>query len=239
MNTTKIQKNETKMVAHRGVSGIERENTAAAFIAAGNRSYFGIETDVHRTADGRFVVVHDSDLKRVAGEDVNVEKVSLAVCQNVVLCDKEGGKSRADLRTPSLEEYASICNKYEKCSVLELKSYFTKQEIADITDILKSLGQLENTIFISFVFDNLVFLRELLPDQPVQFLTDCYSEELLERLVDHKMDWDVRYDILTEELVKKMHANGIKVNCWTVDDKAVAEKLADWGVDFITSDICE
>ena len=31
-----------KMVAHRGVSGLERENTCAAFVAAGNRSYFGV-----------------------------------------------------------------------------------------------------------------------------------------------------------------------------------------------------
>ena len=33
------------MIAHRGVSGLELENTCAAFVAAGNRSYFGIETD--------------------------------------------------------------------------------------------------------------------------------------------------------------------------------------------------
>ena len=41
-----------RMVAHRGTSGLELENTNSAFVAAGNRSYFGIETDVHRTADG-------------------------------------------------------------------------------------------------------------------------------------------------------------------------------------------
>ena len=34
----------TKMVAHRGLSGIETENTAAAFVAAGNRGYWGSET---------------------------------------------------------------------------------------------------------------------------------------------------------------------------------------------------
>lgn len=53
------------MIAHRGVSGIECENTAAAFVTAGNRSYFGIETDVHRTADGQYIIIHDDDTKRV------------------------------------------------------------------------------------------------------------------------------------------------------------------------------
>lgn len=51
MNTISIQHGGAQMIAHRGVCGIECENTAAAFVAAGNRSYFGIETDVHRTAD--------------------------------------------------------------------------------------------------------------------------------------------------------------------------------------------
>ena len=50
MDTIKIEKKNTLMVAHRGVSGLEKENTLAAFIAAGNRSYYGVETDVHRTA---------------------------------------------------------------------------------------------------------------------------------------------------------------------------------------------
>ena len=40
MDTIKIDKNNVKLIAHRGVSGIERENTAAAFVAAGNRSYY-------------------------------------------------------------------------------------------------------------------------------------------------------------------------------------------------------
>ena len=51
-NTEKVNLANVQMIAHRGVSGLERENTNAAFIAAGNRSYYGIETDVHRTKDG-------------------------------------------------------------------------------------------------------------------------------------------------------------------------------------------
>ena len=49
------------MVAHRGLSGVETENTVAAFVAAANRSYYGIETDVHRTIDGKYVCIHDDN----------------------------------------------------------------------------------------------------------------------------------------------------------------------------------
>ena len=68
-STVKVNKLITKMIAHRGLSGIERENTNPAFIAAGNRSYYGIETDVHVTADGKFIICHDNDLKRIANID--------------------------------------------------------------------------------------------------------------------------------------------------------------------------
>ena len=59
MDTIKINRKNSKIIAHRGVCGLETENTAAAFIAAGNRSYYAIETDVQVTADGEFVVMHE------------------------------------------------------------------------------------------------------------------------------------------------------------------------------------
>lgn len=39
MNTISIDSKNVQIIAHRGVSGLEMENTAAAFVAAGNRSY--------------------------------------------------------------------------------------------------------------------------------------------------------------------------------------------------------
>lgn len=53
---------QTKMIAHRGLSGVEIENTMPAFLLAAQHSYYGIETDVHRTKDGFFVIHHDDDL---------------------------------------------------------------------------------------------------------------------------------------------------------------------------------
>ena len=40
------QENKPLMIAHRGMSGLEMENSASAFVSAGQRSHFGIETDV-------------------------------------------------------------------------------------------------------------------------------------------------------------------------------------------------
>ena len=94
-----------RMVAHRGTSGLELENTNSAFVAAGNRSYFGIETDVHRTADGQFILFHDDNTKRVAQDEMIIEKTCYETLRAIRLVDKDGKKGRKDLIMPSLREY--------------------------------------------------------------------------------------------------------------------------------------
>ena len=91
------------------MSGLEMENTASAFVAAGQRSYFGIETDVHRTADGQFIIIHDDNTKRVAGDEMIVEQTSFRTLRSLRLLDTDGQQGRGDLILPSLREYISIC----------------------------------------------------------------------------------------------------------------------------------
>lgn len=239
MNTIKIQKNLTKIVAHRGLSGIETENTNAAFIAAGNRSYYGIETDIHRTADGHFVVCHDHDLNRIAGVDIPVETSTLAQLQSFLLFDKDGKKDREDLRLSTLENYINICKKYEKHCVLELKSDFTDEEISKIINIIQSFDYLEHVTFISFIYANLPKIRTLSPTQSVQFLFKEFTDEIIDTMVANKMDVDVYYKALTKEIIHLLHSKGIQVNCWTVDSKEIAEELTEWGIDYITTNILE
>ena len=90
MNTIKIHRKNTLMIAHRGLSGLEMENTGLAFVAAGNRSYYGIETDIHRTADGKFILTHDDNLKRVTGIDAVVEELEYDALRQMKLLDLDG-----------------------------------------------------------------------------------------------------------------------------------------------------
>ena len=239
MNTIKFEKKNALVVAHRGLSGIERENTNAAFVAAGNRSYYGIETDFHRTADGKFIISHDQSLKRVSGEDIDVEAVSLAVAQQVVLLDMDGTKGRADLRAPSLENYISICKKYEKHCVLELKSILTEEETASYIELIRGLGYLEHVTFISFYYENLVKIRAYYPEASVQFLFSELTDEIAENVKRDRFDVDAYFKTLTKEAIEDFHKAGLVVNCWTVDTKEDGERMAEWGVDFITSNILE
>ena len=239
MNTIKFDNQSTLLVAHRGLSGLERENTASAFVAAGNRNYYGIETDVYRTSDGHFVVNHDGNALRVGGVNVAMEQAPMELLREVVLYDMDGTKDRYDLRLPSLENYITICKRYEKVCVLELKSQFTLEETQKIIELIEKYDYLSKVIFISFHYTDLEHVKALRPDQTCQFLTGDNSDAMIAKLKDAGMDIDIHHPALTEERVKAMHAAGLKINCWTVDDPARGEELASWGVDFITSNILE
>ena len=142
MDTVKIDKKGVRLIAHRGLSGIELENTISSFVAAANRSYYGIETDVYATADGKFVLMHDSESGRVSDNNINVTTADFEQVRKIKLGKKADGSIRADRVVPTLEEYISVCKTYEKVSVLELKSHFSESQIAEIIEIINRYGQL-------------------------------------------------------------------------------------------------
>ena len=239
MDTIKINKNNTALIGHRGLSGIECENTAAAFVAAGNRSYFGIETDVHKTADGKFIIIHDDITGYVCAEDLSVENSNYEDLRKLRLNARDG-KIREDLCLPSLEEYLRICKTYGKTGVLELKNHFEKSDVEKILDIVKNEYETDKLIFISFDYNNLVYIKELDNTATVQFLCYCpVDDALIEKLLKYGMDLDIYFSYLDEGAIKQLHDNGIKINCWTVDEKCVAERLIDWVIDYITTNILE
>ena len=227
-----------RMIAHRGVSGLERENTNAAFVAAGNRSYYGVETDVHRTADGKFIVIHDDTTDRVAGISCTVEETDFDTLRALRVTDLDGNP-RGDRMFPSLVEYINICKKYDKEAVLELKNHFEPKDIEEIISIIREIGWLERTIFISFDLPNMLCIREKLPQQRAQYLVSVFGDDLIDILTKNRLDLDIKYSAISAEQVKACHDNGIVVNVWTVNEYEDGKRLAEYGVDFITTNILE
>ena len=231
--------NKPLMIAHRGMSGLEKENTASAFVAAGQRSHFGIETDVHRTADGRFIIIHDDNTKRVAGDEMIVEQTSFETLRSLRLLDTDGVKGRRDLILPSLEEYIGICRKYGKVAVLELKNHFDPEDADKIIEIIRGMDYLDQTIFISFDLPNMIHIRQRLPEQRAQFLVKNIYDGLLDTLLMYRLDLDIDYRGLTAEFVETLHRHELQVNVWTVNTEEDALRMINWGVDFITTNILE
>lgn len=239
MDTIKVNKGNVKMVAHRGLSGLETENTAAAFVAAGNRSYFGAETDIRFTRDGVIVLMHDGSTERVSGVKKLPEKTRFARLRKLMFKDKIDTEVRGDLVIATLADYLRICKKYDKHCVIEIKTELTAVQASKVVEEVEKYYDLKNVTFISFVKNSLITLRALLPKQPMQFLTSEYKPEHMALLDEYNFDLDVNHKCVTKELIDEVHAHGHEFNVWTVDDPARAEELAAWGVDYITTNILE
>ena len=231
---------QTKMIAHMGAKGLETENTIAAYIASGNRSFWGIETDVHVTKDKKIIATHDDNAKRVSGVDISIEESDFETLRKIPLYDMDTGKTRSDLHMPSLEEYINICKKYGKIAVLELKNRMEDEDVFAIFDEISALGYIENTVFISFAIENLHAIRQKNPTQPVQFLIGKnVPSDLIDTLKKYKYDLDVYSMSVTKELIDSCHEIGAEINTWVVDDVSIAESFVDMGIDYITTNIIE
>ena len=240
-NTIKLEnKGKTKVIAHRGLCGLEPENTHAAYIAAGNRSYYGIESDVHKTADGKYVMMHDANTLRMSGDDIEIGKATYETLRNLRLKQKDGVRGRTDLRIPSLEEYLGICKYYGKKAILEPKDDFTAEDVNEICCMVEAFEYMDETMFISFKLNNLVLVKERNPLQSAQYLVENpIDDDFIQEMADKGLGIDARQDLFTEEILQKCRAKGVQTNAWTVNNPDKARKLMDWGIDFITTNILE
>ena len=241
MDTIQFDKNNVKIIAHRGLSGLECENTCAAFVAAGNRSYYGIETDVHVTKDGKIIVFHDDNTERMTGKKKIVEKTGYSYLKKMLLKNPRFDEKRTDYYMPDLYDYINICKKYQKTAVLEIKNSMEEKYIRKIAEEIEQQDYTGSTVFISFKLDNLIILRSILPQAKIQFLTgqETISEDVYQVLDKYRFDLDIKYRSLTQEIVDRVHSMGLEVNCWTCDDKSDASNLVRMGVDYITTNILE
>lgn len=231
METLKLAEHgKTKIIAHRGLSGLYLENTVPAFKAAGRCGYYGIESDVHVTKDGKFIIFHDDTTKRLAKINLKIEETDYRTLRLLPI------KLH---RMPSLNEYILCCKSFNKIAVLELKNPMSRENISGIVKTIEDLEYIKSTIIISFSAQNLMYIREFIENQPVQFLTDKFSSDTLDLLIRNKFDLDIRYTDLDSSVIDICHDNGIKVNCWTVNKLSDAERFISYGVDYITTNIIE
>lgn len=232
METVAVNKKSARMVAHRGLSLLNVENTAQAFEDACARSHYGVECDVHVTADGKYVIFHDDETGRMCDKNITVEKSDFAELRELRF--KAG-----DFNMPTLAELLSIVSESGKHAFIELKNPMDASDVRRIVSECKAAYDLNKITFISFDFNNLVKVRAAEPKQDVMYLCCDIGEDTVRRIREHGFGLDVEWKCLDEDAVKRLHADGISVNCWTCDDKAAAERLAEWGVDYITTDILE
>lgn len=246
-----IKEQETTLIrriAHRGFSSQAPENTEAAFALAVEGDFYGIECDIWKSSDGRFVVSHDGNLKRMCGENISIPDTTFL---QIHACEISAGKRRTfhPVQHPcSLESYLSILARSETvCPVIELKMDYPKADLEQILALTDRYGLYERTHFISMYPAVLLRLKKEMhfPAERLQYVYGVpwqlkfrpVSVELERWLIENRINLDTRYTLLSAANVMRLHREGLLVNVWTVNKKKDFDRLAyEYGVDMITTE---
>ena len=220
-------------IAHRGYHQKYFENTKEAFIEASKMDFYGIETDVHQTKDGRWVTHHNDDIisggKHYFIKDLTYEQIMTMHLDN--------NQKHENATVCPLENYLNICKASGKRPIVEIKNSPKWKQLKRLAkDIDRYIG-LENVTFIGFYPWPLAKLRLSFGKKvTLQHLIEEHTELLgFARLF--KMGLDIKDEVLTDKMVRKFHRKKLPVNCWTVDDVNMLRRLEEMGVDFITSNV--
>lgn len=224
------KKVHTRVIAHRGYwkKYGAAPNTITALEAAQKLGVYGSEFDVWITKDGVVVVNHDRTIN-----GINIETSDYAKVKDITLSTDE--------QLPTLKDYLKQGKKVKSTRlVLEIKPHKRKVNndrvaIASVKAV-KSSGTIKNVEYISFSLYVCKKLVELLPDAMVSYLGGDASPQKLHQLGINGLDYNISVFRRHPEYVKEAHNLGMKVNVWTVNDKAGILEMLRLGVDYITTD---
>ncbi len=214
----------TLVIAHRGASFAEPENTVAAFRRAAEFGADGVELDVRRTADDRLVVHHDP-----------------------ALADGRLIRGTAAAELPG--ELPDLGAALDACAGMfvniEIKNEPTEPDF-DPSDWvarrvaveLQRRGVPTRWLISSFRIETIDVFRRLLPGIRTAWLVDGLTDEVIERAAatNHAAvhPW---VELVTAASVRAAHAVGLAVNTWTCDDPVRMHELIGWGIDGICTNV--
>lgn len=235
-----IEVNDVRLIAHRGFSAIAPENTTASFEEAGKAGFWGAELDVHRTKDGKWVVMHDDNLIRMTRKVDRVASLSSGELLDTAINNGANIDQYEGLKVPLLSEMLAICEEYGMVPVIEVKSS-VKGELNDLIDVVEEAGFKNRAIYISFSQEHTKALRALVPAARVYYLSKDITDEAVDFCLENHvgLDFDARREANTPQVIQNAMEQGIDCAAWTVDDPELCETLIALGIQYITTNcIC-
>lgn len=225
------------LVGHRG-SNIGVENTADAFRNGLARGYTYLETDIRVTADSAIVLCHDTDTRRLGGT-LEVAEATLDQLRAQPLVQNRGDSTYTATIT-TLGEYLQICRQGNARPVIELKwsTGINSNDCSNIPLLIDSItaaGMRSQAVILTSMRPCLEYIRANYPDMELMFLGRTGWTDHIEWCDSLRLHPDIAHDFLTSDAIERCHRAGLKVNCWTVDNPALADSLTALGVDFITT----
>lgn len=221
------------VIAHRGYSRVNPEDTMMAYEAAARAGADFLENDVQSTADGVPMILHDATLDRTTdGTGL------LSAAQSGAVAELDAGSwfspYFSSARVPTSLEMLRHAKSRGRQVLLEIKGPETRPEIERIVAEVGAAAMRESTVIQSFdpeilktvhAIDPLIrlgLLRAELDADPVAAARAAFAST-------YNPSWGAL--AARPQVVAQLHAAGLAVQPWTVDDPRAWRAMDDLGVD--------
>jgi len=235
------------VAAHRGGAALWPENSLLAFRNALGLGVEYVETDVHLSADGQVVVMHDPTLERTSTGVGALRERTLADLEAVRLRARDG--SVGDERVPTLARLLDLLAPSPVGLLLEIKVDHRKQRYPGIEEkvlaLLRAHGMQQRTLVMAFERETVRRVRELDPSVRTALLIGrgelqrdrvrpaegvARARELGAAAIGYN------HRLVDDEVVAAARAAGVVLGAWTVNEEADIRRMMAAGVDLIISD---
>lgn len=247
-----LQGDRPLVLAHRGGADLAPENTMAAFQNAVDLGVDILELDVHTTADGTVVVIHDESVDRTTDGTGAVHDFTLADLRQLDAgyeFSPDNGQTfpfrGQGIGIPTLEEvFAAFPDMRIN---VEIKQSDPPIEAA-VLEVIERAGAQQRVLVGSEYDDVMARFRSLAPDIATSAATNevrnFYLAQLLRVSAIYRPladafqvpEYSGSTHVVTPSFVDAAHHHGVKVHVWTVNDAETMQRLLDIGVDGIITD---
>ncbi len=217
-----------KIIAHRGLSGLEPENTLRAITAALDEKVDGIEIDLFEI-EGKIIVIHDRILGRTTSEIGRLTDHSFKHLRTL-----DVGKGE---KIPTLDEALTLING-RTIIHLELKCINNTALLFSYLDnAIKNTPITAPRIIISSFNQHILNeIHQQRPEFPIAALTSCIPLDYAKFAQDlNAYAVNVHLNSINQKFVSDAHHRGLKILVYTVDHKADIKEMINIGVDGIFS----
>jgi glycerophosphoryl diester phosphodiesterase len=222
-----------QVTAHRGHARAAPENTLSAMRKAIESGADYAEMDVQLTADGKVVLLHDRDLKRVAGDSRRLDELSYDEVRQLDV-GSWFDAAFASERVPTLTEVICLCRGKIRLNI-ELKFFGPDRRLAqEVAAIVHEQTCESDCLVTSLNYEALLEVKRRNPGLRTGLIVAHALGDVSRQEVDAL---SVRADFLSDELLRAAHRSGKEVHAWTVNEPRQMTRLMKRGVDnIITSD---
>jgi glycerophosphoryl diester phosphodiesterase len=193
-----------QIIGHRGVMGVEPENTLRSFLHAEQAGMDALELDLHLSKDGALVVMHDTEVDRTTDGTGAIVERTLAELRELDAGDGE--------RIPVFEE---VLDAVRSPLQAEIKDAAAARALAEVMHRRDLSGRVEVS---SFHDEAVAEIATLVPGVRTVLIASRWDADVVDRAKEAgaaTLALNIRR--LTLETVERAHAEGIRVIGWVVN----------------------